>query len=128
MLVSAVSMMGAFLVSWSSSSFATKRLDISQAIDDRVSQIKEKFVVEDAWFFSNSTAKYVKVTLRNTGDITIKISGAYLNNTQVWSGSQTLAKGDTYALTFQDNWDTGKSQSLSVKTARSSEVRQMWKA
>ena len=92
MLVSAVSLMGAFMVSWSSSTFASKQLNISKAVNDRVNQIKESFVVEDVWFFSNSTAKYAKVTVRNTGDISISVSGVYLNNTQAWAGHQAIAK------------------------------------
>lgn len=128
MLVSAVSLMGAFLVSWSSSSFAAKQVDVTKSVNDRVNQIKENFVVEDAWFFSNSTAKYVKVTVRNAGDIQIKISAVYLNNTQAWTGSQSVAQGGTYSVTFQSNWGAGKSQNLWVKTASGSSVKQIWKS
>lgn len=36
--------------------------------------ISGNYIVEDAWFFSNSTSQYAKVTLRNTGDVAIKIT------------------------------------------------------
>jgi archaellum component FlaF (FlaF/FlaG flagellin family) len=127
MLVSAVSLMGAFLVSWSNSSFAAKQLGVAKSVNDRVNQIKENFVVEDAWFFSNSTAKYVKITVRNAGDVQIKISAIYVNNTQVWAGSQSVAQGSTNSITFQSNWGAGKSQSLWVKTTSGSSVKQTWK-
>ena len=128
MLVSAVSLMGAFMVSWSSSSFASKQLDISKSVNDRVNQIKENIVVEDAWFFSNSTSSYVKVTLRNTGDVSITISNIYLNNTQAWSGHQTIFKESIESIVFQSNWGTDKTQSIWVKTERGSEIRQVWKS
>lgn len=128
MLVSAVSLMGAFMVSWSSSTFASKQLNISKSINDRVNQIKENFVVEDVWFFSNSTAKYAKVTVRNTGDISISVSGVYLNNTQVWTGHQAITKASTQVITFQSNWGADKTQAVWVKTERGGEVKQIWKA
>ena len=128
MLVSAVSLMGAFMVSWSSSTFASKQLNISKSVDDRVNQIKESYVLEDVWFYSNSTASYAKVTVRNTGDISISISNIYLNNTQVWTGHQTVAKTDIQSITFQSSWGAGKTQAVWIKTERGGEVKQSWKA
>lgn len=128
MLVSAVSLMGAFLVSWSSSSFASKQVSIAKSVNDRVNQIKENFVVEDAWFFTNSTSSYVKVTLRNTGDVSISVASVYLNNTKAWAGHQAVAKATTQQITFQSSWGAGKTQSIWVKTDRGSEVEQTWKA
>lgn len=128
MLVSAVSLMGAFMVSWSSSTFASKQLNISKSVDDRVNQIKENFVLEDVWFYSNSTSSYAKVTVRNTGDISISISNIYLNNTQVWTGHQTVAKTDIQSITFQSSWGAGKTQTVWIKTERGGEAKQSWKA
>lgn len=128
MLVSAVSLMGAFMVSWSSSNFTVQKLNIARAVDDRVNQISENYIVEDAWFFSNSTGKYAKVTLRNTGDVAVKITNVYVNNTQAWAGSKVMLQADTQSVTFQSNWGAGKSQSVWVKTERGNELKQVWKA
>ena len=128
MLVSAVSLMGAFMVSWSSSTFASKQLNISKSVDDRVNQIKENFVVEDVWFFTNSTSSYATVTVRNTGDVSLSISNIYLNNTQAWTGHQLIAKAGTQPITFQSSWGAGKTQTIWVKTERGGEAKQSWKA
>ena len=128
MLVSAVSLMGTFMVSWSSSNFTVQKLNIAKAVDDRVNQISENYIVEDAWFFSNSTSKYAKVTLRNTGDVAIKITNVYVNNTQVWTGSKMMLQETTQSVTFQSNWGAGKSQNIWVKTERGNELKQVWKA
>lgn len=133
MLVSAVSLMGTFLISWSGTSFEAQRLSIARSVDDRVNQIRESFVVEDAWFFANATGKYAKVTVRNTGDVAIKVSAIYLNNTQVLSaagsgGGQTIPRDGAQPFTFQSEWGQGKSQSVWVKTERGAESRQVWKS
>jgi hypothetical protein len=129
MLISAVSLMGTFLISWSGASFDAQRLSIARSVDDRVNQIRESFVVEDAWFFTNSTGSYAKVTVRNTGDVAIKVSSIYLNNTQqVFVGSQLVPKDSVQSFTFQSNWGQGKSQSLWVKTERGTEVKQVWRS
>lgn len=137
MLISAVSLMGTFLVSWSGTSFEAQRLSIAGSVDDRVNQIRESFVVEDAWFFANATGKYAKVTVRNTGDAAIKVSAIYLNNTQVFSaaeggggggGQATIPKDGAQPFTFQSEWGQGKSQSVWVKTERGGESRQVWKS
>lgn len=135
MLISAVSLMGTFLASWSGTSFEAQRLSIARSVDDRVNQIRESFVVEDAWFFANATGKYAKVTVRNTGDVAIKVSAIYLNNTQVFSAAEggggdqaTIPKDGAQPFTFQNGWGQGKSQSVWVKTERGGESRQVWKS
>ena len=128
MLVSAVSLMGAFMVSWSSSSFTVQKLNIARAVDDRVNQISENYIVEDVWFFSNSTSSYAKVTVRNTGDVAAKITHVYVNNTLAWSGSKLVMQESTQSITFQSSWGAGKSQGIWVKTERGSELKQVWKS
>jgi hypothetical protein len=128
MLVSAVSLMGAFIVSWSSSSFALKQLDIAKTVDDRVNQINEDYVIEDVWFFSNSTSKYAKVTLRNTGDVAANITNVYVNNTQAWSGGRLVSQESAQSITFESSWGSGKIQSIWVQTERGNGLKQVWKA
>jgi archaellum component FlaF (FlaF/FlaG flagellin family) len=128
MLVSAVSLMGAFMVSWSSSNFTVQKLNIARAVDERVNQISESYIVEDVWFFSNATNSYAKVTLRNTGDVAAKITHVYVNNTQAWSGSKLLTHEGILSITFQSSWGAGKSQDVWVKTERGSEIKQVWRS
>lgn len=128
MLVSAVSLLGSFLVSWSSSNFTAQKLNIARAVDDRVNQISESYVAEDVWFFSNATGSYAKVTLRNTGDVAARITHIYVNNTQAWSGSRLLPQEGVQSITFQGSWGAGKSQEIWIKTERGSELKQVWRS
>jgi hypothetical protein len=128
MLVSAVSLMGAFLVSWSSTSFASKQVGVSEEIDDRVNQISEGFIVEDVWFFTNSTSSYSKVTIRNTSDVAVTISHVYVNNTQAWNQGKVIQRSEVGAITFETAWSDGSGQNVWVKTNRGTEVKQLWRS
>lgn len=131
MLVSAVSIMGSFLVSWSNAHYATQRAQISEEFSEKVNQIRESFVIEDVWFFSNVTGKYATITLRNNGDNAVKISNVYINNTQAWSGDKTISVGNTTSLTVRKDTigiGTGKPQNIWVESNRDTAVKQVWRA
>lgn len=131
MLVAAVAMMGSFLVTWSNSTFAAQRVNIANSTDSKVNLIREGFIVEDVWFFCEPGicgTRYANVTLRNTGDVAIRFSHIYINNTQVWNAGQTVAAGTVAEIKVQTNWGTKDSQSIWIKTLRGSEVKQVWKS
>lgn len=131
MLVVAVAMMGTFLLSWSNSSFAAQRLQIANTTSNRINLINESFVLEDVWFYQSGGTTYANVTIRNTGDLAIKISKVYINNTEKWSGSESITIGssdEVKVTTSQIVVGSGKPQSIWVKTERGSEVKQIWKS
>jgi hypothetical protein len=128
LLVSAVSIMGAFLVAWSNSSFAVQRLNVASATAERINLINESFVVEDAWFFQNNTGKFTNLAVRNTGDNAIKISSIYINNTEVTFADETIRTGEMAVIDFPLSWGSDRPQSVWVKTDRGTEVKQVWKS
>ena len=128
LLVSAVSMMGMFLVSWSNASFALQRLNVAEETSDRINQVKESFVLEDVWFFSNITGKYANVTVRNTGDLAVTIDSIYVNNTIVASTSEVIAIGNVATIDIPVSWGQGKPQDVWVQTERGTEAKQVWKS
>jgi hypothetical protein len=128
LLVSAVSIMGAFLVAWSNSSFAVQRLNVASATAERINLINESFVVEDAWFFQNNTGKFTNLAVRNTGDNAIKISSIYINNTEVTFTDETIRTGEMAVIDFPLSWGSDRPQSVWVKTDRGTEVKQVWKS
>jgi archaellum component FlaF (FlaF/FlaG flagellin family) len=128
MLVSAVSMLGAALVSWSSSSFALHQVGVSEEIDDRVNQLNEGFIVEDVWFFTNSTSSYATVTVRNTGDVAVTVSNIYVNNTQAWNAGKVIASSEVGTVTFESLWSAGSGQDVWLVTQRGTEAKQLWRS
>lgn len=126
-MVAAVGIMGAGLVSWSNSSFAVQQLNVANQAANRIDLIRETFVVEDVWFYDDD-GKKGNITIRNTGELAVTISNIYVNNTQAWSGNQIIGMGDVATITLDVDWDSGNAQSILVKTARGSDVKQVWKS
>jgi hypothetical protein len=67
------------------------------------------------------------VTVRNTGDVVIRVSNIYFNNTESWNAGQNInaTKAATIRVTF--DWDPDTVYPVWVKTKRGSEVQQDWK-
>lgn len=128
MLVAAVSMMGAFVLSWASSGYAAQRVAVSDTANDRVNQIREDVVLEDVWFFTNATSSYAKVTIRNASELAIDVSSIYVNNTRVWNDGKVIPLGTTGEVTFQSAWSAGSGQDIWIVTDRGTEVKQLWRS
>ena len=128
MLVAAVGIMGSGLVAWSNSSFSITKQNIANSTDSKINMIRENFVVEDVWFYTQTGTDYANVTVRNTGNVVIKISNIYVNNTQVWNAGQNINATASYTIKTTVDWGPDKLQSIWVKTTRGSEVKQVWKS
>lgn len=127
LLVAAVAIMGTFLVSWSSSSFAAQQLSISNQTDSRINLIKESFIIEDVWFYTQS-GSFANVTIRNTGDLAIKVTHIYINNTQAWNTGEVIPIDGVAEIKVATSWGSGYPQAIWVKTDRGAEVKQTWKS
>jgi hypothetical protein len=90
--------------------------------------IKENFVVEDVWFYTQTGTDYANVTVRNTGNVVIKISNIYINNTQVWNAGQNINATKAVTIKTTVDWGPNDLQSVWVKTVRGSEIKQVWKS
>ncbi len=131
MLVAAVSIMGAGLMAWSNMSFATQQREIADKTNSRINLIAESFIIESVWFYADPDPpndKYADVTIRNTGELAIKISKVYINNAQVWSGSHDILAGEVDEVQVPYEWQDGDSQSIWVVTERGGEIKQIWKS
>lgn len=132
LLVVAVGIIGAFLVSWANSSFAIQRANIAEETSDRINLVKESFVIEDVWFYTEAgPTYYANVTIRNTGDLAFTVSHIYVNNTQFWNTGETILISEKEEIKVPFGltpWDSDSPQSIWVKTERGTEVRQVWKS
>ncbi len=128
MLVAAVGIIGSTLVVWSNSSFSIARQNIANSTDSKINMIRENFVVEDVWFYTQTGTDYANVTVRNTGNVVIKISHIYVNNTQVWNTGQFINATKSVTIKTTVDWGPNDLQSIWVKTARNAEVKQVWKS
>ena len=120
--------MGAGLVAWSNSSFSITKQNIANSTDSKINMIRENFVVEDVWFYTEGLNDRANVTIRNTGNVVIKISNVYVNNTQVWSTGQSINATQAYTIKTTMDWSPNSLQNIWVKTTRGSEIKQAWKS
>ena len=128
MLVAAVSIVGAALVMWSNTSFAMQQASIAEQTTGRINLINESFIIEDVWFFSNATGTYANVTILNTGDLAIRVSNIYINNTQTWNDGEDVLIGDFATIDVPTAWEADRPQSIWIKTERGAEAKQVWKS
>ena len=128
MLVAAVGIMGSGLVAWSNSSFSITKQNIANSTDSKINMIRENFVVEDVWFYTQTGTDYANVTVRNTGNVVIKISNIYVNNTEVWNAGQNINATKASTIKTTVDWGPNDLQSVWVKTVRGSEIKQVWKS
>lgn len=122
--------MGTIVVFWASQTLGIYQGGASVFFVKRGEALKESFVIEDIWFFTNATNKYVNVTVRNVGTIEIKIAAIHINST-IFSASPlplTLTVGQSRTITLVLNYDATKVYFFVLATERGNQVREFWKA
>jgi len=133
LLIVATGVIGSALAAWSNSSFAIQGMHITNQTASTINLVKESIVVEDVWFYTKPpsippTNAFANVTVRNTGDLAITVSKIYVNNTQVWSGSQTIPIGNTATIKAPVSWKNNNLQSVWIHTLRGTDAKQAWKS
>lgn len=124
-LVSAVAIMGSFLVSWSSSSFGKQQVDIGELADNRVNAVREEFILEDVWFYNSGGTDHVKMTIRNTGNVAINVTSFYIDSSK-FDPKRVIQAGKTDSIDVVYDWTAGLSYTIQVKTERENVLRQAW--
>ena len=71
-LIGAVSIIGSVVLIWANTTFAAQQRTIGEYYEDNSNILKENFVIEDVWL-NKDPANYVNMTIRNVGDIGIKV-------------------------------------------------------
>jgi len=119
-LLSAVSIMGIYLVGWSDSSLLNQQLKLENSFNDKINKLNEDIFIENVWF--NDDPYTVNVTTNNVGVIGLNITQIKLVNSTdtaifvITDGGVTPK--DTYS--FQDTyfWVEDEIVDIYVTTAR----------
>ncbi len=88
--------------------------------------IKERVVIEDVWFMSNNTGKYICIYIRNIGKVEIGLYAGSLKindatPSKVSFSSETLVVGVGGWINASFSWTVGTTYKISVLTERGSE-------
>ena len=77
-LLSAVSIMGIYLVGWSNSSLLNDQIRLENSFNDKINKLNEDIFIENVWF--NDDPYTVNVTTNNVGVIGLNITQIKLVN------------------------------------------------
>ncbi len=119
-LLSAVSVMGIYLVGWSNSSLLIQQLNLENSFNDKINKLNEDIFIENVWF--NDDPYTVNVTINNVGVIGLNITQIKLVNSSdttifaITNGG--VVPKNTYS--FQDTyvWVKNEIIDIYVTTAR----------
>ncbi len=119
-LLSAVTVMGIYLVGWSNSSLMNDQIRLENSFNDKINKLNEHVIIENVWF--DDSPYIVNVTLNNAGIVGLNITQIKLVNSSdttifAITNGGTLPK-KTYS--FQDTyvWLKNEVVDIYVTTAR----------
>jgi len=119
-LLSAVSIMGIYLVGWSNSSLLSDQIRLENSFNDKINKLNEEVFIENVWF--NDDPYTVNVTTNNVGVIGLNITQIKLVNSSDTTVFAITNGGviPKNAYSFQDTyfWVKNEVVDIYVTTAR----------
>ena len=120
-LLFAVAVMGIGLLGWSNQTLSLSALELTNSYDNKINRLSEEILIEQVWFGTGSSNKFVNVTISNISNIGITLTEIELVNstkTHTITTSQSLLPGDTYSIEEVYVWTSGTPVDVTVITAR----------
>ncbi len=74
LLLFAVAVLGIYLLFWSNSTMSIGAMELTDNFDSTINRISEEILIEQVWFGTGSTSKFVNVTLSNVGTVGITLT------------------------------------------------------
>jgi len=119
-LLTAVSMMGIYLVGWSNSSLINQQINLENSFNDKINKLNEDIFIENVWF--NDDPYFINITINNVGVVGLNVTQIKLVNSSDTSIFAITDGGvvpkNTYS--FQDTyvWVKNEIVDIYVTTAR----------
>ena len=126
-LMFATALMGVFLVVWSNQELGLAATELSDQFNGNINRLSEEIIIEQIWFGTGSSSKFVNVTLSNISNIGITITEIELTNstdTHTITVNQNVFNDGT-ALTLEENyvWTSGTATDVTIFTARDNQFK-----
>jgi len=121
MLMFAVAVLGIYLLTWSNQTLGVASMELTNSYDNKINRLSEEILIEQVWFGTGSSNKFVNVTLSNISNIGITLTEIELVNstkTHTIITTQSLLPGDTYSIEEVYVWTSGTPVDVTVITAR----------
>jgi len=120
-LLFAVAVMGISLLGWSNQSLGLAAMELTDSYDGKINRLSEEILIEQVWFGTGSTNKFVNITLSNISNIGITLTEIELVNstdTHTITLNKNLFNNGTYSIEEVYVWTSGDLVDVTVITAR----------
>ncbi len=120
-LVSAVAVMGVFVVGWSQSNLTAHQDALQNTFSDKMNRMNEQMTFENVWFGGTGPSKFVNVTVANIGTIGLNVTQIEFMEATTTTFTITdggLIPSNTYSLEEQYTWTSGTTLDVFVTTGR----------
>ncbi len=127
MLMSAVAIMGIFLLAWSNQTLGNSATQLTDTFDNKINRLSEEIIIEHIWFGTDTgSTKFVNVTLTNVGTVGITLTEIEFVNSTVThtiTMSQDVFPDKTYSIVEEYGWTSGDAVDVTVTTARENAIK-----
>ena len=120
-MLSAVSIMGTTMLSWTNSNLFSHLKTLDSSFSDKNNRLNEFLMIENVWFKQNSKA--IDITVNNVGTIGLNVTKiTFTENTtlKVISFNVPVLPHGTYETQIPYQWTLGSPIKISITTARGS--------
>jgi len=126
MLMFAVAVLGIGLVGWSNQTLSLGAIELTATFDNSVNRMSEEIIIENVWFGTGSSSKFVNLTLTNTGTVAATLTEIELvnsTNTHTITLNQNVFPDQIYSIEEDYGWTPGTAVDVTVTTARTNVIK-----
>jgi archaellum component FlaF (FlaF/FlaG flagellin family) len=125
-MLSAVAMMGSFLVLWSNSTLSSHKMAMESTYSSKLNKLNELLIIENVWFGQYPT-KFVNITVNNAGSIWLNVTKIQLSipgdGKEFLFSDTSIAPNKSYSTKISYPWTDNVPLDVIVTTARDSIYR-----
>jgi len=126
-LMFAAAVLGTFLLIWGNQTLNLGALELTDTFDNSVNRLSEEILIEQIWFGTGSSSKFINVTLSNISNIGITIDKIELVNSTdthtITVNQNIFNNGISFTLEENYVWTTGEAVDVTIFTARENQFK-----
>jgi len=125
-LMFAVAVLGIFLVTWSNQTLSLGAIELTDTFDNTMNRLSEEIIIENVWFGTGSSSKFVNFTFTNIGTVGATLTEIELvnsTNTHIITITQNVFPDQIYSIEEDYGWTSGTLVDVTVTTARANVIK-----
>jgi len=126
MLMFAVAVLGIFLVTWSNQTLSLGAIELTDTFDNTMNRLSEEIIIENVWFGTGSSSKFVNFTFTNIGTVGATLTEIELVNstdTHIITITQNVFPDQIYSIEEDYVWTSGTLVDVTITTARANVIK-----